>query len=132
MKIEIGLASQTAAITDRIKSPEDAFKALGIPKPSTLDFPDEMQGIMGAAAAFIKLAAITEALNEGWVPDWSNEDQPKYYPWFDMRGDFSLYGVDDDYYRSRVSSRLCFKSRELARYAATQFLDLYKDYYLVA
>jgi hypothetical protein len=32
------------------------------------------------------------------------------------------------YSRARVGSRLCFKSEELAKYAATQFINEYRDY----
>ena len=29
-----------------------------------------------------KLETITEALNEGWRPDWNNTNEYKYFPWF--------------------------------------------------
>lgn len=115
-----------------IKSFEQACEALKIGTDIPA-FPLLDEAEARAQIAHYKLTVIAKALNEGWKPDWTDSEEYKYYPYFDMDPDtFSLDDVDGDCYRSYVSSRLCFKSRELARYAATQFLDLYKDYYLVA
>jgi hypothetical protein len=85
-----------------------------------------------AAQAFLKLCIITEALNEGWTPNWNNDNDYKYYQWWNMQNGFSLINVCYFYSSgSRVSSRLCFKSRELAEYAAKQFFDIYKDYFTI-
>ena len=86
--------------------------------------------------AHYKLCVIAEALNEGWKPDWSNWNQYKYYPWFEM-GSPSGVGFSYDGYGnwaslSIVGSRLCFKSRELATYAGKQFEELYKEYFVLA
>lgn len=112
-------------ITDRVKSYGDACVALGLPVYifSNGESPDEV--------AYMKLKTIIKALNEGWVPDWENSQEYKYYPWWQIKGGFELYYVDYYYSTSFVSSRLCFKNRELAEYAAKQFKDLYKDYMLV-
>ena len=39
----------------------------------------------------------------------------------------SVYLISTSY----VGSRLCFKSKDLATYAGTQFLDIYKDFFTV-
>jgi len=113
-----------------IKSFEDACKALNV----STDLPDfsmlstEEQKAM---TAHYKLTVIAKALNEGWKPKWENSDQTKYYPWFNMDqsdGGFSYNGYDDHCSGSSVGSRLCYHSREVAKYAGTQFEDLYKDY----
>lgn len=111
-------------IQSRIKSFEDACGVLGIAVASVLsghDTPDE--------AAYKKLKVICQALNEGWTPDWENDDEYKYYPYFDMSGGFSFGYVDYYYRNSCVGSRLCFRTRELATYAANQFTDLYKTFF---
>jgi hypothetical protein len=113
-------------ITDRIKTFDDACEVLGIrlevhPK----DTPDEI--------AYKSLKIICQALNEGWTPNWKNDNEHKYYPWFYMeRGSgFSLGGVNYGCATSTVGSRLCFKSRDLAEYTVKTFLDLYKDYMVI-
>jgi len=123
---------------DKIKTFEEACAALGISTalPEVSMLPEAEQK---AIVAHYKLTVIAKALNEGWKPDWSNDDEYKYYPWFDVEEDaakpsgFGLsYGgyVGTDLY-TFIGSRLCFKSRELAKYAGEQFTDLYEEYFLI-
>jgi len=85
--------------------------------------------------AHAKLVIIAEALNEGWTPDWGNREWDKYYPWFNRGGSsvsgFSYFGCGRWVWTSCSGFRLCFKSRYLAQYAGKQFLDLFKDYFLI-
>lgn len=119
-----------------IKTFEDACKALNLNSESVIPdfsiFPESHQKAMSAHA---KLIIITEALNEGWRPDWSDSDQWKYYPWFDMEasasGGFSCVDYGHFWAISNVGSRLCFKSADLAKYAGTQFKDLYEEYFVI-
>jgi len=110
------------SIIDRVKTYEDACKELGV--KST-----DMRGWLHAVE---KISVIAQALNEGWEPDWDNDSQLKWYPWFDMRkssGGFSFDGCGYGRTYTIVGSRLCFKSEELAKYAGTQFVDLYKEFF---
>jgi hypothetical protein len=120
-------------IKDKVRSFEDACAVLGI---TTNDaFPDAhidyLKKDIASINAYCQLIVITRALNEGWEPDWSNDDEYKYYPWFSMDGGFSLRSVFYDCASSSVGSRLCFRSEELAKYAATQFLSIYKDFFTI-
>jgi hypothetical protein len=102
--------------TEPIKTFSDACEVLGIRVPKTIHAVD-------------KLKIIAEALNEGWKPDWNNSNQAKFVPWFKWNGTAFVYY---DYYDwgsfTLVGSRLCFKDKETAIYAATQFIDLYNDF----
>jgi len=72
---------------------------------------------------------LCKSLNEGWTPDWDDDDQWKYYPWFNMSPSGFRYGGCGRWRSgSYVGSRLCLKSRELAIYAGEQFTDLYKKF----
>ncbi len=81
--------------------------------------------------AYMQLCIITKALNEGWVPDWTDSNEYKYYPWFDLSkgvsgfsyGGYSTWGTG-----TNAASRLCFKSSELAKFAGTQFVEIYRVY----
>ena len=119
-------------ITERIKTFEDACAYLGLNPIEVL--PPETIYNAKYLIACAKLAIITKALNEGWEPDWNNPNEYKYYPWFDMRssgGGFSFGGDVSARTWSNVGSRLCFKSRDLAKYAGEQFLDIYKDFMVI-
>jgi hypothetical protein len=122
-------------VADRVKTFEDACNELGIdsttaiPKVAT----DPLQKDERSIWAYCKLIIIAKALNEGWVPNWKDSSQYKYYPWFDLSSGSGLsYGAYvSQRSSSDVGSRLCFKSRELAEYAGKQFEDLYKKYFLL-
>lgn len=111
-------------ITDRVKTFEDACNVTG-------DYPKSDRFTEGTTdeIAYKKLKVIIAALNEGWTPDWNNSNEVKYYPWFEMRSGFRLTYVFDYYRASNVGSRLCFRTRDLANYAVSQFPDLYKDFF---
>jgi len=114
---------QKRKFTD-IKSFEDACEELGI---STAQFygtetPDE--------TAYKKLKIVIKAINQGWIPDWSNKNERKWWPYFIMSSGF---GFSDSFYRCDASdtfigSRLCFESEEKATYTAKHFIDLYKAF----
>lgn len=118
-------------ITDRVKTFEDAQEIVGC--SDNMQILLNYNGIdkdMIAAQSFAKLTIINKALNEDWTADWTNSNQYKYYPWFKHVSGFGLsygdYGTADT--ATPVGSRLCFKSSELAEYAAKQFADIYRDF----
>ena len=121
-------------IKERIKTFDDVIRELG-------DDPEEFKNAISIMEepdeiAYVKLKLIAKALNEGWTPDWSNGEWDKWYPWFKMddsssAGRFSFDVSVNRYSLSVVGSRLCFKSKDLATYAGTQFLDIYKDFFTV-
>lgn len=121
-------------IKERIKTFDDVIRELG-------DDPEEFKNAISIMEepdeiAYVKLKLIAKALNEGWTPDWSNGEWDKWYPWFNMNdsssaGRFSFSGAAGQRSVSGVGSRLCFKSKDLATYAGTQFLDIYKDFFTV-
>ena len=122
-------------IKDKVKSFEDACKVLDIAPsvPEVKGIPEKYQKPL---IANYQLMVIAEALNEGWTPDWSNGEWDKWYPWFDMddsssAGRFSFDVADYQRSSSTVGSRLCFKSKDLADYAGTQFLELYRELFVI-
>jgi len=115
-----------------IKTFEDACTKLSIVVPEFITSEDA-NGDGKAVVAFQKLIIIARALNDGWVPDWSDYSQWKYWPWFNHNdtsavGGFSYCDCEHDSSYSYVGSRLCYSSSEIAKYAGTQFLDLYRDF----
>ena len=90
-----------------------------------------------ALFALNKLFSIAQAWNkeDGFVPDFSNEYQGKWFPWF--RYDMKL----EKFVCSSVicsslggnaywGSRLCFKTYERAEQFGKQFEDLYNDVFI--
>lgn len=124
-------------ITDRVKTFKDACDVLGI-DPDLGDASELLSysgsdPIMIGAKALAKLSIISKALNEGWAPDWSNTNEYKYYAWFKYNSGLGLSCNDyaSTLSRTRVGSRLCFRTSELAEYAGNQFLDIYNEFLLI-
>ncbi len=80
--------------------------------------------------AFKKLKVIIKTLNDGWIPDWNNSNQYRYFPYFDMTSEgFSYYATLYHFSYTAVPSALYLKSKELAEYCAKTHINLYKDLY---
>ena len=157
-------------IMDRVKTYEDACEVLDISPvlncpnlcicekhESTAEMHEHFsfrQVLDKQAIAYLKLCVITSALNEGWTPQFT-EDEYRYFPWFwlytkeeidrmskEERNDVVLFGghanaganaglayATSSYAPSAADayfgSRLCFKSAALAEYAGKQFAEIY-------
>lgn len=70
-------------ITERVKTFEDACKELGEDHKLVQQFKAIQEAIAEdkEATAYFKLGIITAALNEGWEPDVTNDDEYRYYPY---------------------------------------------------
>lgn len=149
----------TKDITERVKTFEDACAVLGDKHPLVeqhrcTDIRYKGNPKTEDLIAYLKLRIITAALNEGWEPQFT-EDECRYYPWFEFFTQSELNEMSDDekgrvvgrafgnsnavggfsyaYNASSYSSgyngsRLALKTRELAEYAGRQFVELYADF----
>ena len=108
----------------KITSYEDACKVLNI-QPINEEvfnaFPKEDQRSM---LAYHKLTVITRALNNGWKPNWDDQNEWKYYPLFRY--------VNAGLSFATTHSAATNTTSALAKYAAEHFADLYRDYYCFA
>ena len=116
-------------IIDRIKSFEDAMEETG--RPNVPDFSNVPQDMREYFKAQYKMSVIAEALNEGWTPNWDNDNERKWRPWLVMSpSGFAFCGSTFGYSLAYAGSgsRLCFKTRELSDYAGEQFIDLWREF----
>lgn len=158
--------SKTIPVTSRVQTFDDAVRELGDDHPAVKawrslkygyavsDTDPETADIM----AYATLRVITEALNEGWKPQFT-EGERRWYAWYDFLTKEEIEEMSDEekkerrvvgranfyanasgglvysyaYYVSTysvtsVGSRLAFKNEKLAEYAAKQFGDIYADF----
>lgn len=120
-------------ITDQIKDFNDVLEVLGdevTDNQKILLAYNGQDADMISAKAYLQLVLIAKVLNEGWAPNWEDDDEWKYIPWFKYKAGFGLsyFGYDGWTSNTYIGSRLCFKTKELAEYAAKQFADIYNDY----
>lgn len=142
-------------VRKRIKTFEDACREIGIDAEAWNR--DKISlGLEPDVLAFLKLRIIVKALNEGWEPQFT-EDECRYYPWFILYTREEYNKLDEEeksrvVYRSfyyayalggvsyayahnvssitnaNVGVRLAFKTSELAAYCGRQFLDIWADF----
>ena len=82
-------------VTERIKTFEDAVKALGLNVDE--DFCSEVDDDI---RAYMKLRIIVKALNEGWTPQFT-EDEWRYLPWFWLYTEQEIEDMDEDEKQNR-------------------------------
>lgn len=91
-----------------------------------------------ALIAMEKLITIAEAWNkaDNFVPDFSNRNQYKYFPWFvynDNAAGFVSAGTSYPASTAAAAfgSRLCFKTDERAEEFGRMFIDLWNDFLML-
>jgi len=124
-----GIKTFQPEIKERIKNFDDVLRENGIKKS---DFEKSCDGLTKDEVAYKQLKEIVKAFNEGWIPDWTNSNEYKYYAYFTMGspsgGGFSYYVFDVWRTLSVVGSRLCYKSSDLAKHAGQLFENIYKHF----
>lgn len=156
-------ALKSQDIKERIKTFEDAVNAIGEDHPLVAQYKTINSAFKEAdnnlhLFAYTRLAIIAEALNEGWRPEYT-EDEYRYYPWFGLYTQEEYDDMDDEdkeccrfvgrsgsyavaygglvcadaghgsaYSSTYIGSRLAFKSRELAIYCGKQFIEIWINY----
>lgn len=146
-------------VRDRIKTFEDAMMALGEEHPLVREW-HLGENLSPDLEAYLQLRVIVAALNEGWEPQFT-EDEERYYPWHWLytrkeidkmeaselkeRNMVSTEKYQTDYAgfayaysnyapshsHTNIGSRLCLKSDALAVYCGTQFVNLWADFLLI-
>lgn len=154
-------------VTERIKTFEDAYRELGkkhqfVKEYDAMRRADEVLfgGLSMDIVAYLKLRIICAALNEGWEPEFT-ENEERWHPWFqfytqdeindmneqDKQGlhfvpiiceyktGYVGFGIASSYdFHSDTmyfGARLCLKSDALAVYCGIQFANLWADFNLI-
>ena len=156
---QTGKAPDDRPVTERIKTFEDAMLALGEEHPLVKEWHCG-ENLSSDLEAYLQLRVICAALNEGWEPQFT-EDEWRWFPWYylwteselDEKSDewkadrhlimigdkyqseyAGLAGADSSYapslWDTYVGSRLCLKSEDLATYCGKQFIDLWSAFLL--
>ena len=139
---EVDAKDVNEAITDF----ESARKALGL-KPNVAYIPkfgdvkrlvtDINPKHIEALIALNRLFTIAQAWNkeDGFVPDFSDKEQDKWFPWFVYNKDaagfvFAYTSNAPASARAHFGSRLCFNTSARAEQFGKQFDDLYNKVFL--
>lgn len=134
---------EDTAVNELIPDFESAKKVIGsirfIPAKESLSFLTTKINIRHARAlaALNQLFTIAEAWNkeDGFIPDFSDEKQDKWFPWFRYDPDSERFVCMDTHYaptrtHAGIGSRLCFKTSERAKQFGAQFIELFNKAFL--
>lgn len=166
LKEKTAQKADSRPVTERIKTFEDACRELGEEHPFVRSYNGYTNNIHENnkndtdILAYLKLRIICAALNEGWEPQFT-EDEWRYYPWFWLYTQKEINDMDEDEKTDRrlmstgeyqtgyaglgfaysnyapslsyatVGSRLCLKSDTLAVYCGKQFINIWADFCLI-
>lgn len=154
-------------VEERIKTFDDACRELGENHPFVRAYNGYAKNISEEnkndvdVLAYLKLRIICAALNEGWEPQFT-EDEWRWYPWFYLYTDEELSEKSEEWKSAHalkllrthhpsgygglayahsinatrcsgadVGSRLYLKSEALATHCGTQFIDVWADFILI-
>ncbi len=136
IKLRKDTHNNNGSIINRVTSFEGACEILGLNKNLFITITSNDCAIdndLKSIEAYTKLIIVARALNEGWEPNWQDSSERKWYPYFNLTSGFacSVTGCVWADTGTGAGSRLCFKTEELARYASTQFIELYKKYMII-
>lgn len=89
-----------------------------------------------ALIALNELFTIAEAWNkaDGFVPDFSDNDQQKYFPWFKYDKDVAQFVLSVNMtstYTSAFGARLCFKTADRAMQFGLRFAGLFNKFLML-
>lgn len=103
-------------VFDRIKTLADVLADNGFTQES---FDKHCEGLPEDEVGYRLAKLLSKSMNEDWIADWNNANQPKYQIWWDMRSGssgfrFGGYGNRGSY--SGVGSRLCLRSPQVCKH----------------
>jgi len=109
---------------DRIKTIDDVFEELKIKKLTYFEhFPEEIRDKMEAC---YHIGVIAKLFNGDWKPDWTNQNEYKWYPYFTISSTGGLFFDDTDYhYYHSYGGVAYFKDKETATFVGKQFTSIY-------
>lgn len=90
-----------------------------------------------ALIALNELFTIAEAWNkaDGFVPDFSDKEQQKYFPWFVYDKDVARFvpcvSMPSAYMSALLGARLCFKTEERSMQFAQRFAGLFNKFLMI-
>lgn len=90
------------------------------------EFNDLYKNLPRHVKAFEKECMVVAFYNKGWIPDFTNKNQSKWYPLFYL-AEFRLNFCDYYYLNSSVPARLLWKNEKDLKEAVEIYKDVFKE-----
>jgi len=113
----------------RIKDYSDIIDELKIKELTINDFGFLPENQRIKLFASHKIQNIVDVINEGWVPNFNDSTERKYYPYFIKKNGVWGFGFSD-YRDSAYSYGMVglYQTEEKSNFVGKKFLDIYSDY----
>lgn len=117
-------------IIEQIKDLKDVFRLTGKKQTDVLPYKKPANKAQKSQNALALIQVITEAYNQGEIPDFSNREQRKHFIWWEKNssGAWVLYVVYYCYFNACLGFGCYFLSEEAALDAAKKFKQVFLDY----
>ena len=121
------IINEPKKITDIIHSFEDAVEY------TNFQIPLYWQFLPKDTLAYEKIKLVISVLNEGWIADFNNKNEPKYFIYWNMGSSgvgFSYYDFSHWSASSGVGGSLCLKTDELCEHIGNspKLIELFKGF----
>lgn len=129
---KVGIKLLESDLLERIKTMNDVWKALNINPNDVLPYKETstLTKKQKSLNAVVKIQYISELFNEGWVPNFQNTSEYKYYIWFRRNSSGPGWVYDSGYFcgGGSVGFGFYFRTSQIATYIGKQFIDIFNDY----
>lgn len=90
------------------------------------EFDKKYEGIPFHVKAYAKGSMLASFYNKGWIPNWEDFNERKYYAWFYM-DKFRLNCLTYYCSRSSIPARLCYKNEKDLLEAIELYPEVFKE-----
>jgi hypothetical protein len=114
-------------ILQKVKNFSDILKISGKTLKTLLPYQNPKNPTEIKTNAFIKIKLIEEVLNQGWIPNWENNYEYKYYPYFILKN--KNWTPDSVYFFEVCSGAVGFyQNKEISDFVGKTFLKEYIEF----
>ncbi len=114
------------SLFDRIKSYSDICDELKERELLLSDFSFLPEQDREKSLAYNKIQQIARLFNQGWVPDWSDTNQNKWYPYYEYKTSLGLGFCSSTYgFWSLDGLVAYYQTQEISDFVGKLFIDLY-------
>lgn len=115
------------ALENRIKSYGDICEELNEKELTIEDFCFLPISDQCKSLAIAKLKQIERVVNNGWIPDWDNQSQQKWYPWFNKAGSGLVFRASGGDLGDFAGAVAYFYDEKTSNWVGNIFIDIYSN-----
>lgn len=117
-------------LLDGIKSFDDILKIGGETLENVIPYSHPKTKRQKRLNAVARIQFAEEILNEGWIPNWKDSSEYKYYPYFEYKvlGGWCFFFSYDCYFSISIAVPAYFKSKEISDFVGKLLIEDYKEF----